>query len=430
MNVSINYPVSVQNPSGDPLPTQKDFHISNVKYRMLAGGWGTGKTTALCLEMSKDIAISNNYILLGRKDLQELKSTTLKEFLDIYEPAIVDHNKQDREIKFANGTVIYYTNLDESREAIKKISSLNLGAAFIDQCEEITESMFIAITGRLRRQIARRCFVGAMNPNGHDWIWQRFLKTPSENYKIFVATTLENIYLPKDYVQSLLEMPGNWVKRYVHCSFDDFEGLVYNEFDEINNTIDYYEPQEGEKYYIVLDYGFRNPTAVLFAAVDFDGVARVYNEYYESGKLVSEIAKSIKPYKKEYTTLLIDPSTKNRQRDGFSVWDEFLENGLYFQTANNNVPQGINRVNELFKQGKLLISKKCENTLREIGDYRFKQLRPGQEKNMPEEPTKKNDHACDALRYLANELQAAVKTKEKEQTRLPMEEYELTETTL
>jgi phage terminase large subunit len=276
---------------------------------MLAGGWGTGKTTAICLEMSKDIQIPNNYILLGRKDLQELKSTTLKEFLDIYSPAIIDHNKQDREIKFNNGTVIYYTNLDVSREAIKKIQSLNLGACYIDQAEEIDESLFIAITGRLRRQEARRCFVGAMNPAGHDWIWQTWKdKKKNDDYEIFIATTVENVYLPKDYIKALLEMPEKWVKRYVYCSFDDFEGTVYNEFIESKHKIGYYEPAETEQLYIIEDYGFRNPNCVLFVSVDYDGVARIYDEDYEAGRLISNISKSIKTRKGwERAIKLADP---------------------------------------------------------------------------------------------------------------------------
>jgi len=410
IEVNICYPKSELNPFGDPLSTQAEFHQSANKYRMLAGGWGTGKTTALCLEMSKDIAIPNNYILLGRKDLQELKSTTLKEFIDIYEPAIVDHNKQDREIKFANGTVIYYTNLDESREAIKKIQSLNLGAAFIDQAEEITESMFIAIAGRLRRKDTRRCFCGAMNPNGHDWIWRKFVKKAENNYRVFVASTLENKYLPEDYVQSLLDMPENWVKRYVHCSFDDFEGLVFNEFNEINNVADIYEPSSNDSHIHILDYGFRNPTAILYAATNYDGITYVYNEYYQPGRLITDISHDYKQNKHWLKAeKRADPSIAKTERDGNNVKREFANNGIYWLPADNNVAQGINRVNELFKQRKLYICKNCIETLNEIGDYRFKQLRPGQETNESEQPVKKDDHAMDCLRYLANYLHAPVK---------------------
>lgn len=405
LTLDICYPRIENNPNGDPLPTQEKFHQSNAKYRMLAGGFGTGKTTAICLEMAKDIAIPNNYILFGRKDLQELKSTTLKEFIDIYEPAIIDHNKQERRITFNNGTEIFYTNLDESREAIKKINSLNLGSAYIDQAEELTESMFIAISGRLRRANARRNFVGAMNPEGHNWIWRYFINEKKEGYEIFITTTLENIYLPPDYVESLLAMPENWVKRFVYCSFEDFEGIVYNEFIETKHKIGLYEPAPTEQEYIILDYGFRNPTCVLFASVDYDGVVRIYDEYYERGKLISDISSDIRRYETfERAIKLADPSINNTQRDGLSISDEFLKYQIYFRPANNNVSQGINRVNEMFKQGKLLISAKCVNTLREIGVYKWKELRPGQERNEYEEPVKQDDHAMDCLRYMANHI--------------------------
>jgi PBSX family phage terminase large subunit len=401
--VPICYPVSELNPDGDPLPTQTLFHDSGAKIRMLAGGWGTGKTTAGCLEMCKDIAYPFNYILLGRKDLQELKATTLKEFLDIYETSIINHNKQDRVITFNNGTEVYYTNLDESREAIKKIQSLNLGAAFIDQAEELTEKMFIAITGRLRRQNSRRCFYGAMNPAGHDWIYRRFVIQKRPLHEIFTATTLENKYLPPDYIESLLDMPDNWVKRYVYCSFDDFEGMVFNQFTEKLNVIDYYEPTSDNQHIHILDYGYRNPSCILFAATDYDGITTVYNEYYQAGKLVSEISEEYKH--NMYWQKAIkhaDPSIHKTERDGNNVFNDFLKEKIFWDNADNNVSQGINAVNELFKAGKLRITKNCVNTITEIGEYKWKELKPGLVRNEYEEPVKKNDHACDCLRYLAN----------------------------
>jgi PBSX family phage terminase large subunit len=402
LEIDICYPKSAQNPLGDPLPTQEKFHKSDSKYRMLAGGWGTGKTTAICLELSKDIAIPNNYILLGRKDLQEFKSTTLKEFLDIYEPAIAYHNKQDRVIRFPNGAEIYYTNLDDSREAIKKIQSLNLGAAVVDQCEEISDAMFITVQGRLRRQSTRRCFYGAMNPNGHDWIWDRFINARQDNHEIFIAQTTENVFLPQDYLESLLKMPENIQRRYVYCSFDDFSGLVFNEFSE-SNIIDYYEPTEKDSHLIVLDYGFRNPTAIVFASTNYDGITTIYQEYYESGKLISYISEEIKKnkfWKKAHK--LADPSIHKTERDGHNVADEFDAHGIYFLNADNDVLQGVNRVNELFKAGKLRITRSCLNGIKEYGNYRWKELKPGENRNEFEEPVKHNDHFCDATRYLAN----------------------------
>ena len=400
------YPQNSLNPEGNPLPTQQRFHQSGAKYRLLAGGFGTGKTTTLCVEIIKNLAIPRNYGLLGRKDLGELKSTTLKELLDMLpEAAIAEHNKSDRFIKLTNKSELYYMNLDDSREASEKIKSLNLGFAAIDQLEEIQETVFLAIQGRLRRYDSNRNFFATCNPAGHDWLWQRWKNDLQPGYELFESITLENIYLPDDYVKELLNYPEQWVKRYVYCSWDDFAGIVYSQFTEALHKIPYYVPRPEENQIHVMDYGFRNPTAILYAATDYDGITRIYDEYYESGKLISYITKNYQTnqwHKK--ARKIADPSIWNRQRDGLSVGDEFNSYGLNWSEANNDVMQGINRVNELFRTKRLLICENCVNTIREIGDYKWKELKPGDVRNEYEEPIKRNDHAMDALRYLANDI--------------------------
>lgn len=411
----ISYPVTSLNPFGNPLPTQEKFHKSNAKYRLLAGGFATGKTTSICIELIKDIAISDNYILLGRKDLQELKSTTLKELFDIIPPeAIVNHNKQDRVIKCVNGTEIYYTNLDASREAVEKIKSLNLGSCYIDQLEEIDEVLFLAIQGRLRRYNSRRNFVATCNPAGHDWIYHRWKIRPAKDYELFEAITLENIYLPEDYLEQLLSYPDKWVKRYVYCSWEDFEGLVYNEYIEAKHKCKLYYPADNERYYISIDYGFRNPTAIIYASVDYDGIVRIYNEYYERGKQVSEIANEIKSNRHWQKAIkLADPSMWNVQRDGLSIADEFASNGIVLIQANNSVIQGIDKVNQYFKDNRLFVAENCVNWMLEQGNYKWKEIKPGQQRNEYEEPIKRNDHLQDATRYLINHIYSPDAPKKK-----------------
>lgn len=421
IDVRFGYPINQANPEGKPLKTQDRFHHSTVKYRLLAGGFGSGKTTTLCLEVIKEsFKYKNNYVLLGRKDLPELKSTTLKELLDLLpEQLITDHNKQERIIKLINGSEIYYMNLDDAREAVEKIKSLNLGSVAIDQLEEIDENVFFALQGRLRRNESNRNFFATCNPAGHDWLWERWKNNPQEGYELFEAITLENIYLPQDYVAELLKYPERWVKRFVYCSWDDFEGLVYNEFIEAKHK-QIYEPTENDNHYIVLDYGFRNPTAIGFYAVDYDGVAHLYDEYYESGKLISNIANEIKKNKFwKRAVKLADPSIFSVQRDGKSIGDEFGENGIYFQAADNDKLQGINKVNELFKQDRLLISPNCVRWLQEQGNYKWKEIKPGQQRNEFEEPVKKDDHHMDETRYFANYFHKPVRVdREKDYDKL------------
>lgn len=419
LNLDIGYPVNDKNPNGDPLPTQERFHKSKSKYRLLAGGFATGKTTTLCLEVIKELMkYPYNYGVLGRKDLQELKSTTLKELLDILpKQLIANHNKSDRVIKLVNGSELYYMNLDDSREAVEKIKSLNLGFVAIDQLEEISEAVFLAFQGRLRRNTASRNFFATCNPAGHDWLYRRWKEEPQEGFELFEAITLENKYLPEDYVKELLNYPERWVKRYVYCSWEDFEGIIYNEYIEAKHKTGIYEPSESERITIVMDYGYRNPTSIGFYSTDYDGISRRYAGYYESGKLVSYISDEIKKYKGWQNAIKIaDPSIWNSQRDGKSIADEFAQHGIYWMKADNDVLQGINRVNEMFKQDKLLICSNCVDWFKEQGNYKWKEIKPGQERNEYEEPIKHNDHAMDETRYFVNHIYKPVKLEVKTET--------------
>ena len=397
--VRISYPKNSQNPQGLPLPTQVKFHNSNSKYRLLAGGFGCGKSTSLIIEVLCQLfhpSYKNNYGVLGRKDLGELKSTTLKDFLDICPAELIsNHNKQDHWIDFINGSRLFYMNLDDSREATEKIKSLNLGFVAIDQLEEIQEAVFLAFQGRLRRNDSGRNFFATCNPAGHDWLWDRWKNNQIEGFELFEAITTENIYLPADYVKELLAYPERWVKRYVFCSWEDFEGLVFNEFIEAKHKTSYYDPFDIDEITICMDYGFRNPTAVLFAATNYDGITTFYDEYYEAGKLISDVATEIKSRKffdRGYK--IADPSISKAERDGSNVAMEYLLNGIVWNPADNDVRQGINRVNEMFKSGRLQISSNCVNLIREIGNYKWKALKPGEVKNEYEEPIKRDDHCC------------------------------------
>lgn len=429
----------------------------------MSGGFGTGGTTALAIETAYQLLnYPNNSGLMGRKDSVELEGTTLLEFLDILPPQVIArHDKQKRYIHLWNGSRLFYTGLDNTRDAVDKIKSMNLGFAVIDQLEEIDEAIFLALQGRLRRNDTERCFFAKCNPEGHNWAWKRWVELPLEDYLItqnlkphhvikvnqmineavakritldkiaqtvadvigitrqqvidihtksqyeyFGAITSDNIYLPIEYVNELLtQYPERWLKRYFYNDWANFEGLVYSEYLESRNLETAYHPTGKETFIIGYDYGYRNPACLLFCAVDYDGVLHVYDEWYEPETLISEQVKQLKQslyWKQAYK--LADPSIDKVQRDGRSVHDEWTSYGVWWNPANNDVRQGIDRVNQMLKEGKIKVSKKCVNFRREIGDYIWKQLKIGQARNEYEEPVKKGDHAMDTLRYIVNHI--------------------------
>ena len=464
INLEIGYPKNEANPNRKPLAYQQRFHNSSKKYRLMSGGFGTGGTTALAIEcVYQSLTYPNNVGLLGRHNSVELESTTLTELLDILpDVAIKRHDRMKRIIYLWNGSKIIYMGLDTGKGAVDKIKSLNLGWACIDQLEEIDEPIFLAIQGRLRRQGSERCFFAKCNPEGHNWAWERWVQQPladyliseeithgqavrcvkliheaqddnriidkvielvaetvgltiaqclkiyeKDQYEYFGAITTDNHYLPPEYVNNLIATyPEKWLRRYVYNSWDNFEGLVYSEFQQRKNIETAYVPSSGDAHIVVMDYGFRNATCMLFIAVDKEGVVHIYDEYYKAEKLISHHAQALKANKYwKVADLIADPSIKKAERDGGSVKDTWNEDhDVWWESADNDVRQGIDRVNEYLKKGLIKVSKRCVNLLSEIGKYKWKELKLGEIKNEYEEPVKKDDHAMDCLRYLINKI--------------------------
>lgn len=412
-NLGVNY---------EPLLKQKEFHESNAKFRCYAGGFGSGKTYCGAWEaFFQSIWYPNNLGLVGRMSYPELRDTTRKEFLEL--PIIVDKeivplvdspliksfNKSENMIEFVNGSVVLFRALDD---AFHKIKSLNLGWFWIDELTEANEEIWLGLVGRMRRKNVQHTGFGTTNPEGKDFVWKMFLQEPKEDYYLVNAPSTENYYLPDGYIERLVsQYPEEWVKRYVYGSFDTFEGLVYKDFsDKAPFVVDSFDIPDNWYKFIGIDYGYRNPMAILWCALDEKGNAYVYDEYYQTGTLISDVCDIIhtKTNKQKIKLYLIDPSTAQRDgKTGKTVQDEFNDNGIYVTPANNDKRAGINRVNEYFKlkdgKPKLKIFKNCVNLRRELQVYKWKDLKGKiSSQNQPEAPNKKDDHALDALRYLVN----------------------------
>lgn len=442
LNVGFNY---------TPLEKQQQFHNSGKRFRIYAGGMGSGKTLAGVFEVMKlALKYPGNFILVGRATYPELRDTTWKELLTYpifkinkeicsleQSGLIATYNKANHEIKLVNGSTIIGRALDDSFDKLAK--GLNLGAVYIDELTEIAEEVWVGITaGRMRLKlpcgkcnmmpigdslICPKCgkqtifhtAFGTTNPEGHDWVWKKFVANPTDDTYLVQASTRENPFLPKDYITTLeTQFPEEWVKRYVDGSFETFEGLVYKDYqDKEPHVVQRFEIPDNWYRFMALDHGYRNPTAVLWCAVNEKGEIYVYDEYYEKGRTVNEVSEAIKAKegKIDIQLRLIDPATKqNRGLNGDkTIFGEFEENELYFTPANNQVSAGINRVQECFKindgKPRLRVFRNCLNLRTELQVYRYRDIKPNAvSEEGREQPVKKDDHLVDALRYAVNYL--------------------------
>lgn len=188
--------------------------------------------------------------------------------------------------------------------------------------------------------------------------------------------------------------------------------------------------------FIALDHGVVNATAVLWGAVDEQGIVYVYREYYVAGKGVDEHGPAIKETCKldGNTPMTSDNKIKiymdyaikgDYDPHGISTWEHYNRQGIFGLDADKRVLDGIQNVaiylrpseKNVFPQWhpkagrtgapKLFIFDGCCPWLvKELKAYEWKETREGQ--NAPEEPKKHFDHASDALRYLCQAIKHAM----------------------
>ena len=441
--------IGFKNADGEPsdaLPNQKELIECRDKHVLAAGSLGWGKTDWLMVQLILEaVSFPNNVILLGRKTLSSLKKSTLVSLFDIIDPKLIKrHDRQGQTIEFLNDSKVFYMQLDESREAMQKVKSMNIGAVFVDQIEEITENVWIACIGQMRRRNASRRSFATANPNGHSWVWKRWIKGGGQKgYKIVEGTIWKedvpppkcqkdvtllhcaNPYLPWDYIVDRLEQPKRWVKRFVFGSWDNFEGLVWSDFDENTHVMKPFKIPKWWHRYVVLDHGHRNPTAVLFFAVSDDGEIFLYDMHYKADEWIDYHAEEIwrKVGGQEITRWLADPSiwhVRGGMSTDVTIGAQYEDHGIYFDKADNDVVAGIDRVakymkidNELQRPKFFVFDKVCMDPfIDEITDYRWEDY-GGVKKNASEKPMKKNDHAMDALRYMINHVETSAPPSKK-----------------
>ena len=215
----------------------------NAKERMVLanGGFASGKTTGFIIKLYLlSVFFPGNRILLGRKSRVDVEQATLPDIFDIFPENTYTYRPGPGIIEFPNGSQIIIYGLDvmqggssqDIKKSVQKIKSLNLGAVFIDQLEEIDYSIIEALTGRLRRDVPlqQMCFTG--NPANY-WAYDYFKVNPRPNTRLIQSSMMDNkANLKPEFIADQLAKPKLYVDRYVYGVWDPttlVEGTVFGE---------------------------------------------------------------------------------------------------------------------------------------------------------------------------------------------------------
>jgi len=412
---------------------QAEAHRLVAKYRAFIGGWGNGKTSWGCAELFARLhEYPGTRAIVARKTRPELKATTWDMLLNgdpgapgawvgIPKETIASENKSDLIITLRNGSTIYGLPLDDPA----KLENFNLGMFWIDQAEEIDEEIFLKFHGRLRQRIGPREGLLSSNPEGHNWLWRRFIDPQrpikwTQQYKCVEATSFDNPNLPADYIAQFEGLPEAWIQRFVWGSHEVFVGQIFTDYDpEIHVIRPFRIPSTWERW-MCMDPGIRHEAAATWIARDPAGNSYYYREHLEANRDVAWWASRIfdaeaaddwgGPNEHIWRRLIGPESQQRSQTDGKTVLDVFNEHGVYPEIADRDPSARILKITENLRSRtghrnpfsgeepspRFFIFADCTKMQTYLSQYRWKPQRANySEEDSPEKPRKKDDHNVD-----------------------------------
>lgn len=402
---------------------QDQFIFSKAKFPAIVGTWGCGKSLAGLYAANLECENHpNSLYLIIRKEFVDLRDSTMQDWTNEIGRAW-DGNKN---VNYDNGSVLMFRHGSD----IDSLKNTNLSGALFIQAEEMTEEEFWFVCGRLRRKQGSLQLRIEANYNGHNWIYKLWKKRDinippgsmitADDFHLIETNTLDNKEnLPASYIASLEMLPEKLKRRHYLGSWDEAQGLVYDEFSENKHVVQPFDIPETWERGFVLDHGFTNPTAVLWYAIDYDGNIILWDEHYEREKPPSYHAEQI--LKRELQNGYCDPSvfaktqSRGHSSDLFSIADEYRDFGVNLSPAlRGSDASGIARVNEFFKAGKIKVFSTLTNFLEEINNWKYKTSNARVITNAPETPEDKDNHLMDDLKYLiVSRFTASINPEEK-----------------
>lgn len=226
-------------------------------------------------------------------------------------------------------------------------------------------------------------------PKGFNHFYDLF-NTTDEDYKSFHYTSYDNPFIPREEIdKAAKEIPEDRFAQEYLADFRKTEGLVYKEFERSRHIYGESDrPGSVVDTILGIDFGYTNPSSIIPIKIDNDNHYWITEEFYKTHQTTEQIAEQAKLYKP--TKVYADPAEPDRI-------EILKKSGLNCREVSKDIVAGVDRVRELFKQGRIHISVDCKNLIHELETYRYPDKKP--DSNEAEKPVKENDHALDALRY-------------------------------
>lgn len=286
---------------------------------------------------------------------------------------------------------------DEGSAAL--IQGMTLGGVLLDEVALMPRSFCEQALARC--SLAGSRFWFNCNPeNPMHWFYSQWIKKAKEKNCLYLHFLMkDNPSLSREIIKRYESLySGTFYERFVLGKWVAVDGLVYPEIAK-GKYIEKPPVNVFDRYYVSCDYGTVNPTSMGLWGY-YNGVWYRFDEFYFSSKQEGRQLTDEEYYERllEFTgglsveAVVIDPSAAS--------FIECIHRHGKFRTikAKNDVTDGIRRVQDAFRQGKIIVSPNCKSAIKEFSLYRW------DESAAKDTPKKENDHAMDEIRYFVSTI--------------------------
>ena len=380
----------------------------NYTHFSFFGAFRCGKSFLMMLvTMMLCLTYSNCNGTIIRMTYGELADSSIVQYLEAFPPDQwgYSYKTANREIIFNNKSRLTFRAFDTD----SKIKSNNYDFALLVQAEEIPESLYLQVIGRLSGQALPRPILLTEGNPADTHLKDLYIDSTEEFrrkqgiYFISGETKDNADNLPKNYIENLKQnYPEDYLDRYLYGGWNKTSDRVYTAMQDHHKIKDLVVQDHWYKC-IGFDHGIVNDSAAVYCAKDEYGNVYIFDEWKKKGATLEDIVSACKKYGN--LPIIADFSMKTGRVDVASLWDDLMSMGLHLIECTKDKQANILLVNRAFHLNRLKIMESCEYTWGQHKRYQYKRASMTGTENRKEQVRKFDDHSCDALQYAMRYLQ-------------------------
>ena len=383
-----------------PLPSQVAIinAINNPKYRFVCAAVSRrqGKTYIANIigQLVSLVPNSNILIMSPNYSLSQISFDLQRNLIKHFDLEVTKDNAKDKVIELSNGSTVRMGSVNQVDSCVGRSYDLIIfdEAALADG----RDAFNVALRPTLDKDNSKAIFIST--PRGrNNWFAEFFDRGFNDEFPEWCsirATYKDNPRMSElDIQEAKKSMSDAEFRQEYEADFNTYEGQIWNFNHEECVTNNEELDTRRMDVFAGLDVGYRDPTAFMVIAYDWDEeVYYVLDEYLDAERTTEQHASVIREMSDKWDIdyIYIDSAAQQTRFDFAQNYDISTVN------AKKSVLDGIAHVAGIVDNNKLLVDQRCSEVLSCLDQYQW-----DPNPNLAKEKPKHNraSHMADALRY-------------------------------